>query len=248
MGFYGRPVKLRLPHSVELDFFAFFSNTPSIPPEQTDSPTPTPPIVPVPMPAPTMPPSTCTIPTSESIPISPAPDGTTKLEEERRYTLPNQPEVHYVPFTAPWIAARLHDQPEERAVALLRDWAHPRRVREIDRQTTIEINRLCDGDAIDAIEELRSSRRFVRGTRGTKLSFNANIVTLDNLSKHKTNALLHSGCEGSCIDIKYVCRLGLNTTKLPRPIPVLNADGQPNSEGPISETISLELKIREHVE
>jgi hypothetical protein len=84
--------------------------------------------------------------------------------------------------------------------------------------------------------------------RGTKLSFNANIVTLDNLSEHKANALLDSGCEGSCIDIKYVRRLGLNTTKLPRPIPILNADGQPNLEGRISETISLELKIGEHVE
>src|SRR5277367_6159508 len=124
----------------------------------------------------------------------------------------------------------------------------PKRYMEINRQMITDINRLSDGNAVDAIEELKQPRVFKRGTRGSKLSFSANIVTLDTRDEYKADALLDSGCEGSCIDVKYVQRLGLNTTKLPRPIPVFNADGQPNSDGPISEMISLELKIGEHLE
>ena len=151
----------------------------------------------------------------ESTPVSSAPLHGAKQQEEKRYTLPNHRTPRFTPFTSQWIAARLKDQPEERAIPILRNWAHPKRHMEINRQTMDDINRLSEGDAVDAIEELKEPRRFIRGTRGTKLSFNANIVTLDTRAEHKANALLDSGCEGSCIDVKYVCRLGLNTTKLP---------------------------------
>ena len=216
--------------------------------EQTDSIPPS--TVPLPMQPPSMPPTICTVPSliPESIPALPIPLDDAKKEEEKRYTLPNHPKPRYTPFTSPWIAARLHDQSEERAISLLRDWAHPKRYMEINRQTIDEINRLGDGDAIDAIEELKQPRVFIRGTRGSKLSFGANIVTLDTRDEYKADALLDSGCQGSCIDIKYVRRHGLTTIKLPRPIPVYNADGQPNSDGPISEMISLQLKIGDHLE
>jgi hypothetical protein len=103
-------------------------------------------------------------------------------------------------------------------------------------------------EAIEAIEELKDPRCFVRGTKGMKLELDANVVTLDSRSEHKIRALLDSGCEGSCMDVKYVKEHNLFTKKLARPIPVLNADGQPNSEGPILECISLELRIELHWE
>src|SRR5277367_4208756 len=232
-----------------MDFFSFCSIS-FLPPKPMDSPTPIPTTVALPMHASPMPPITCTVPSliSESIPILPAPSDDAKIEEEKRYTLPNQTKPRFTPFTSPWITARLQDQPEEQAIPLLRNWAHPKRYMEINRQTITDINKLSDGNAVDAIEELKQPRVFKRGTRGSKLSFSANIVTLDTRDEYKADALLDSGCEGSCIDVKYVQRLGLNTTKLPRPIPVFNADGQPNSDGPISEMISLELKIGEHLE
>jgi hypothetical protein len=101
---------------------------------------------------------------------------------------------------------------------------------------------------VEAVEELQNPRVFVRGTKGSKLSLTTTIVTLDTRSEHKAAALLDSGCEGSCIDIKYVQECGLRTTPLHRPIPVLNADGQPNSDGPITEMITLELRIGSHWE
>jgi hypothetical protein len=76
-------------------------------------------------------------------------------EEEKRYTLPNHKTPRFTPFTAPWVVERLKDQPEERAVPILRIWAHPKRHREINRQTIDSINKLNDGEAVDAIEELK---------------------------------------------------------------------------------------------
>ena len=198
---------------------------------------------------PSMPPtSTCTVPASESIPISPPPPIEAKQEEEKRYTLPNRKPPRFTPFSAPWVAARLKDEPEARAIPILRNWSHPKRYDEINSDVIIQINRLSETLAIEAVEELKEPYKFVRGTKGTKLSLRANITTLDTRAEHTADALIDSGCEGSCIDVKYVIQNKLNTRKLARPIPVLNADGQPNVEGPISEMVSLELRIGTHIE
>jgi hypothetical protein len=133
-------------------------------------------------------------------------------------------------------------------MGLLRTWAHPRRHKEINRQTIADIRLLDEGNAISAIEELQHPRRFVRGKKGRKLSLKANVVALDTRAQHTADALVDSGCEGSCIDIKFVRKHGLNTTKLALPIPVLNADGQPNSDGPITELLSIEVNIGTHKE
>jgi hypothetical protein len=53
-------------------------------------------------------------------------------EEEKRYTLPNHKTPQFTPFTAPWVVERLKDQPEEQAIPILRNWAHPKRHMEIN--------------------------------------------------------------------------------------------------------------------
>src|SRR5204862_1337345 len=157
------------------------------------------------------------------------------------------PFKRHTPFSAPWITACLRDDPK-RAIPLLRNWSHSKRFREINTTTVGEINALSEDDALAAVMELKKPRVFVRGTRGSKLSLKANIRTLDTQEEHVADVLLDSGCEGSCIDIKYVCEHGLNTTRLPCPIPVYNADGQLNADGPIMEAIVLELRIGDHIE
>jgi hypothetical protein len=82
-------------------------------------------------------------------------------EEEKRYTLPKQQRPRFAPFTAPWVVERLKDQPEERAIPILRVWAHPKRHMEINRQTIDVINKLNDGEAVDAIEELKDPQVFI---------------------------------------------------------------------------------------
>ena len=195
-----------------------------------------------------MPPtSICSPPCTISDTLSQSNSVSSAQREEKRYTLPNHPTPRFTPFTAPWVAARLKENPD-RAIGILRNWAHPRRHREISRQTIEDINLLRDGDAVDALKELENPRVFKRGNKGLKLNLQTTIVTLDNRTEHTADALIDSGCEGSCIDVKYVRKNGLVTTKLARPIPVHNADGQPNSEGPISECVALELRIGSHWE
>ena len=152
------------------------------------------------------------------------------------------------PFSAIWVISRLRDCRPELAAAHLRIFAHPRRRREVDITAVEEINKLPPDDALRAVHEFKNPRVFVRGTTGRKLELKAAITTLDDRSVHATQALIDSGCEGSCIDIKFVRERGLNTKKLPRPIHVLNADGTPNEEGPISEYITLEMRIGDHIE
>src|SRR5277367_4722917 len=142
-----------------MDFFSFCSIS-FPPPKPMDSSTPIPTTVPLPMHTSPMPLITCTVSSliSESIPILPAPSDDAKIEEEKRYMLPNQTKPRFTPFTSPWIAARLQDQPEERAIPLLRNWAHPKCYMEINRQTITDINKLSDGNTVDAVEELKQPR------------------------------------------------------------------------------------------
>jgi hypothetical protein len=55
---------------------------------------------------------------------------------------------------------------------------------------------------------------FIRVTGGSQLMLQATIVMLDNRTEHTAVALVDSGCEGSCIDVKYVRDNNLHTTKL----------------------------------
>src|SRR5499426_679218 len=74
------------------------------------------------------------------------------------------------------------------------------------------------------------------------------VVTLDTNIEYGATALLDSGCEGSCIDTKFVKKHNLNVHKLPRPLPVYNADGTPNLDGCIEAFVALQLKIGSHIE
>ena len=114
--------------------------------------------------------------------------------------------------------------------------------------TVRQLNDLSMEKAVQAVKELKEPRIFVRGSRGSKLTMQSTILTLDTQEENTAEVLCDSGCEGSCIDIKYVRDHGLSTTPLPRPIPVYNADGQLNVDGPISEMITLQLRIDNHIE
>ena len=170
----------------------------------------------------------------------------TQKSQNAPRSVPNS-QTRYSPYSAEWIIARLRDSPS-RAIPLLRIWSHNRRFREINSVTVRQLNDLPMDKAVQAVKELKEPRIFVRGSRGSKLTMQSTILTLDTREENTAEVLLDSGCEGSCIDIKYVRDHGLSTTPLPRPIPVYNADGQLNVDGPISEMITLQLRIDNHIE
>jgi hypothetical protein len=98
------------------------------------------------------------------------------------------------------------------------------------------------------IKELKEPRLFVRGTCGQKLSLKVGLATLEALEQHQADTLVDSGCEGSCIDIKYIQEHNIPTRHLPCPIPIFNTDGQSNQDGLIEEMVLLTLTINDHTE
>ena len=64
----------------------------------------------------------------------------------------------------------------------------------------------------------------------------------------KLFGLLDSGAIGSCINRDFVMKNGIQTEKMPIPLPVYNADSSQNSIGSISEYVTVRMTISEHSE
>jgi len=187
------------------------------------------------------------ISSSVSIPSpSPPKQKAPPLKEQRsKPTLPSS--SSHAPYSAEWICGRIHEDPTL-ALRALKRWTHKKRYREVNDTLIRELSFLAPDQALEAIKELKEPKLFVRGTRGRKLSLKVGLATLGALEQYPADALVDSGCEGSCIDIKYIRERNIPTRRLPRPIPVFNADGQPNQDGPIEEMVSLTLTINDHTE
>src|SRR5688572_10483677 len=51
---------------------------------------------------------------------------------------PHTPYIRHSPYSAPWVMARLRDSPD-RAIPVLRNWAHTKRYREVNDLTIRQI-------------------------------------------------------------------------------------------------------------
>ena len=189
----------------------------------------------------------CTVPTASNDTIS-LPSSAILEEEPNEQESPHRHcHKQHPPFSKQWVVARLKDSPDE-AIPILRNWSHNKRYREINKVTVDLINQLEESKAIEALDDLRQPHTFVRGSKGRKLSIISTITTLDTRKEHQAQTLIDCGCEGSCVHQRFVDKHRLNVKPLARPIPVFNADGTPNKDGPITGFVSLQVKIGEHVE
>lgn len=80
------------------------------------------------------------------------------------------------------------------------------------------------------------------------MDMSGTIITMDTGERITVKALLDSGCTGSCINESFVKKHSLNTTKLPKAIPVFNADGTENTSGKLTHTLQLKVVIGGHEE
>ena len=119
---------------------------------------------------------------------------------------------------------------------------------EIEEQTIRDINSLSEQDALWYIRNLRDKPRQVRATRKNQMDVSGVIITVDTLDHHPMKALIDSGCTGSCINEEFVRKHKLNMIKLPKSIPVFNADGSSNVTGRLTHTVQLQMIIRDHKE
>src|SRR5262245_1000890 len=181
-------------------------------------------------------PSRCTVPTESNISAFSPHDAADQQENQKR-KIPEKieqktkkPYIRHTPFTPDWIVDRLQDSPD-RAIPLLRDWAHPKRRQEINNLTIGRINDMKTNEAVEAIKELKTPTRYMRGTSTNRLAVSTIVKTPNLKDKFETKTLIDCGCEGSVIDKQFIEEQGIQTKKLRLPIPVYNADGTLNTNG-----------------
>ena len=92
-------------------------------------------------------------------------------------------------------------------------------------------------------------RVYIRSAR-LKVSthIQVQVRALDTGSQHDLQALLDSGATGLFLSTSFVERNNLNTRKLPRAIPVYNADGTLNQGGSIKEEVDVVMTYQDHTE
>ncbi|EGN91996.1 hypothetical protein SERLA73DRAFT_38569, partial [Serpula lacrymans var. lacrymans S7.3] len=147
-----------------------------------------------------------------------------------------------------WVAERLRDQQEERSIVILNAWMHYKSGKEATRETIKELNTLSLHDAKLAILELHTPKKYIQGTQGNQMNITCKLTTLDTQRSMMIQALLDSGCTGSCIDYKFVKKQEYQTHNILRPIPVYNANGTLNKDGAIKEFVELKMEIDDHSE
>jgi hypothetical protein len=72
--------------------------------------------------------------------------------------------------TAMWVAQRLAEAKKEEQKGILGLWAHPKRQAEVTEETVNAINDLSDEDAIEALKDLRKTKRFIRAVGKDQMS------------------------------------------------------------------------------
>jgi hypothetical protein len=163
-----------------------------------------------------------------------------KTAQRKETRCPRQPSE---PFSAVWTARRLYQDKPKSALAALSIWTHKKRSKEVSYKTIAELNALSDENVILALDELKESKKYIRGTGGQQLNLKAQVRTLDDRRTFAVTALLDSGCTGNCINSGFVEARNIATKKVARPIPIYNADGTPSTKGTISKYVELEMQI-----
>src|SRR5882762_6707862 len=156
---------------------------------------------------------------SPNPPLEPAPaekpgreNPETRHHRQRRFDGQRQK-----PHTAKWIAQRIQEESLPVALGILSAWTHHTRRVEASEATIDELNAVADIHIVEALNELRTPRRFVRRNGGNKLETRIILGTIDNSQWLETTALLDSGCTGSTIHHRFVKEHNLPTRQLPDP-------------------------------
>ena len=124
--------------------------------------------------------------------------------ENESKSAPENPPTLPTPFSCAWMVRRITEDGPERTGTHLRTWMSPKRHLEIDDELIGHLRKLSSEQLKAALEELKRSKKFVRGTKGNQLAVPTIIQTEDMSTQFALTALVDSGCTGSCIDIDVV--------------------------------------------
>ncbi|KAI0069432.1 hypothetical protein K474DRAFT_1576167, partial [Panus rudis PR-1116 ss-1] len=146
-----------------------------------------------------------------------------------------------------WVLHRLQEQTDA-SIGILCIWTHNSKQTEATHDSMADILKLDESDALWSLNQLRGPKQYIRGTRGNQMDVPLVLTTLNDQRSFSVKALLDSGCTGSSIDASFVRKNEIETRKLPRPIPVYNADKSLNKGGPITEYVEVVMRIQGHSE
>ena len=143
---------------------------------------------------------------------------------------------------------RMQDQDITIAIRDLKTHIRKDQEIEIEEQTIKDINSLPEQDALWYIQNLKDKPRQVRATGKNQMDVLGVVITMDTLDQYSMKALIDSGCTGSCINEDFIRKHNLNTNRLPKSIPVFNADGSSNVAGRLTHAVQLQVIIGDHKE
>ena len=107
----------------------------------------------------------------------------------------------------------------------LHRWTARDRRQEVDEDMAEELTTMYRPDAINVINELRRGVQWIRSIRGNSVMVPCTVESLHDGRGHTVSALLDSGATGCYVDRDFAERNALDIERLPRPVPVYNADG-----------------------
>ena len=130
----------------------------------------------------------------------------------------------------------------------VQSFIHDSWTEEVSPRLIQQLREMTDLEAQFTLRELQQKPRFMQRKRSQNaFEVKANIQTPAGKA-YNVLALLDSGCTGTTMDQQFAKEKGLETHKLPQPIPVYNADGSINQAGSITEFAIVELTIDDHKE
>ena len=80
------------------------------------------------------------------------------------------------------------------------------------------------------------------------MTLKVGLERIDTQKGIMVEALLDSGATGVVMSSEFIRKQGFKLKKLERPMQVQNVDGIPNKEGPIENTVEVNIYYKEHVE
>jgi hypothetical protein len=149
--------------------------------------------------------------------------------------------------TAEWVLWMLH-RDMEKGRKMLEQWTRRGRKAEATLEAAEIIRGMGQEEGLEAVKELRGRKQWVRRINNASVMVPTVIETLTDKRGFAIEALLDCGATGCYIDKGFAIAKNLPMERLPRPIPVYNADGTHNEGGPINHTVTLRVRIKDHIE
>ena len=150
-------------------------------------------------------------------------------------------------YSTEWVAKKIWWNNKEKAIGILKVWAHSLRAEEYMKKKLKELNRMTDDKVLIALKVLEKPP-ILRKMEDKQLNIWVKLLMIDTHRTFYKQALVDSGSLTSCISQKFVKENLINTRQLPFLITCYNANGSTNRDRNVTEVIEINMTIGNHQE